>query len=747
MAICRIPLRLRVLVRYLLGSRYAPGSEKSPVNQLQSSRMNLSAAERHWLPVFGKTGKLAMKWSTWLNRHTYPVIEKTFEGIAQTRVQILQSWTSSHWEHLTQLAGQLGSAPGAHSSELLSRKRAQSPDFSELFILDAQGQVIASTHQPHIGGRHAEARALAEGLRQPFLHGPYRDAMTLSIGASTSKFHDAVTLMFYLPLQANGQVLGCLCGRVPNDVLGDLIQREAGHIYPESGDNYLFMVESRFDAHVAQGTALSRSRFEDSTFSHGENLRGGIHTDYGVVRVREHTELELRFTDPATGQLHPGVRETIRQGSNLFVCYPGYSDYRHIPVIGKGVTFQLAGSPDRWGMMCEADLEEVYRRRSLSFALMRTYLATVTVLFVLGGLIQAYAGLSNTQINLVQGALLLLGAWSFATFGPKRLAARMQEMTEVIRTIAEGGGNLRQRLDTSRMAQDESGDLGRWVNSFIDSLDGVVGQVIQVSQHVRHDNDLMLERTSDASQTTAEVAELVHHMLLLVEEQLGEIQQASMNAEEMKAAMDDVMSRARERFETVRQSTQSIRDVVESSASSVQQLDSRMGEIGQIVGLITDITTQTNLLALNAAIEAARAGEHGRGFAVVAGEVRNLAQRTASAAEDIHRMVGSLQKETLQAVSFMERGVMNVDSSLQLTEQASSENLHLHQTVGRMFDIIKQLNERSLEYGQTIRGVNQASSEMGQTLGVLQDSAARVRHTSGKLQHLVGQFKVSLKAA
>src|SRR5690606_4160661 len=115
------------------------------------------------------------------------------------------------------------------------------------------------------------------------------------------------------------------------------------------------------------GTALSRSRFEDNSFSLGDNLKQGVRTAFGVVRVQQHTELELRFTDPANHELHAGVRETIRRGENTLVTYPGYADYRHIPVIGKGVTFQVPGSPDRWGMMCEADLEEVYRRRPLAF--------------------------------------------------------------------------------------------------------------------------------------------------------------------------------------------------------------------------------------------------------------------------------------------------------------------------------------------------------------------------------------------
>jgi hypothetical protein len=299
-----------------------------------------------------------------------------------------------------------------------------------------------------MSGPHAAA--LAQGRRQRFLLGPYRDTRTLQLGARSSAFHDAVTLLFMLPLRLHDQPDACLCARLPNDVVGDLIQREAGHIFHESGDNYLFMVQSRFDPAIAPGTALSRSRFEDRTFSGGDNLKDGVKTAYGVVRVQQHTELELVFNDPATGQLHPGVRETIRHGENLFVTYPGYADYRHIPVIGKGIRFQLPGSPDVWGIMCEADLAEVYRYRSVSQQLLKGFVGVQAGLLALGYAAQSLLA-PSPAVQLLLGSLLLLaGAVLYRQGYTRPLAQRLRGISGMVRNIAEGDGNLTLRVERQR---------------------------------------------------------------------------------------------------------------------------------------------------------------------------------------------------------------------------------------------------------------------------------------------------------
>lgn len=710
---------------------------------LKSTAMQLSAAERHWLPWFGPTGKLAMRRACWLNRRTLPVVEQTFESIAEIRVRLLTGWAQAKWDMLADLAQQVGESFPDCDRALLEHKRRQAQDLSELALIDLEGRVTCSTAAARTGCQDLNSKAVSAGLQAPFLHGPYIDPVTLELGASSSRFHDEVTLMFYQPVKQDGVVVGALCARVPNDVLGDLIQREAGHIFPESGDNYLFMVESRFDPTIEAGTALSRSRFEDGTFSHGENLKSGIHTAWGTVKVNRHTEFEIRFTDPATGQLHPGVRETIRKGGNLFVAYPGYSDYRHIPVIGKGVTFSMPGSQDRWGMMCESDLEEVYRRRSLSVRMMTSLAGSLAVGLGASYGLQYWLNLPALPGMLLNFVFVMLSVMLFWQVGIRPLSRRLGAMTEVIRNLAEGQGNLSQRLDSDRIVADETGDMARWINSFVDNLDGIVAQVIRAADDVGENSQTMQARNRIALDSATSVDEAAETMLSLVESQLVAISQASGTAEVMKSAMEEVVAKAREQFESVRSGTQAIRDIVQTSARRVQALNQRTVEIDEMVALITDITAQTNLLALNAAIEAARAGEHGRGFSVVADEVRALAARTETAAHEISARIERIQKESVDAVRFMEAGVEDVDRSLQLAEQSTSDNTELHDSVAQMFDIIKHIDRHSQEHGGHARSVAEITTRMHQAVGELQLSSDQVKGTAAKLQQLVGAFEVS----
>ncbi|CAK0741561.1 methyl-accepting chemotaxis protein [Gammaproteobacteria bacterium] len=714
--------------------------------------MALTASERGWLPWLGKTGKLAMGWSSFLNRHTYGVVEHTFEGIADTRKEILTHWVTGHWDYLQRLALMISSEFSNISAAVLLDRRKHAPDFSELYVTNAQGKILASTHALHVGRQDTNPRAHSEGLKAPFLLGPYSDPETLVLGPSVSKFHDAVTLMFYQPISLGGQTLGCLCGRIPNDVMSDLIQREAGHVYRDSGDNYLFMVESRFDPTIKPGTALSRSRFEDDSFSLGDNLKQGVRTDFGVVRVAKHTELELIFTDPATRALHPGVRETIRRGENIFVTYPAYSDYRHVPVIGKGITFQLPGSSDRWGMMCEADLEEVYRRRSINYKLMRLALLVGGSIWFALNVLWYQVHLDEYTMQAIIVGLLAIGAATFYTVGLNPIIRRLETMTKFFLQVAECGATLKNRIDLDSFHADESGELGRWINSFVDKMDDTVDRVLVVAGQVSNSS-------ADLVQISAQVADGSHRQSISaqstasnVEQLTATIQRVAEQVENTHSISTRASNLSREGYEVVQRASNEMIKIAESvnhSSKLISQLGERSGEISGIVRVIKDIAEQTNLLALNAAIEAARAGEQGRGFAVVADEVRSLAERTAKSTAEITRMISAIQNETRQAVTNMEQCSSQAQEGVKLATKAADSLGQINQGANETLQMVRSIADATREQNsagqEIVRNVEGIAAMAKQNnISVIRSSASahNLEQFAADLQNAVSKFTV-----
>jgi methyl-accepting chemotaxis protein len=316
-------------------------------------------------------------------------------------------------------------------------------------------------------------------------------------------------------------------------------------------------------------------------------------------------------------------------------------------------------------------------------------------------------------------------------------------MTSVIRVIAEGGGNLRQRLEPSRLANDETGEMGRWINSFIDNLDGTVGQVIDVSAEVRETKSKLVQRNDQFSTTSTAVLDAIEQLLAQIEQQLGEIQQASHTVEELRSGMDTVAEKTRGQFQIVREQTQTIRSSINSSVTTIRTLNQRAEEIGNVVSLIGSIADQTNLLALNAAIEAARAGDQGRGFAVVADEVRNLAGRTSSATSDIRQMIESIQQNAREAVTTMESGIQGVEEGLQSAENAAADNSGINHIVTSMLGALEQIANGSDSHLASAQGVATITRELKLSVSDLKAGTHSVSNSANRLEKLVGQFQVS----
>jgi methyl-accepting chemotaxis protein len=228
-----------------------------------------------------------------------------------------------------------------------------------------------------------------------------------------------------------------------------------------------------------------------------------------------------------------------------------------------------------------------------------------------------------------------------------------------------------------------------------------------------------------------EIAKGNEHLSSRTSEQAASLEETSSAMEEMTATMKQNADNARQ----ANQLAVAARDVASKGGAVTTKAVEAMGEINKsstkiadIITVIDEIAFQTNLLALNAAVEAARAGEHGRGFAVVAAEVRNLAQRSATAAKEIKGLI----KDSLQRVT---------DGS-ELVNHSGKTLMEIVTSVKRVTDIIAEITAASQEQASGIDQVNASIMQLDQTT---QQNAALVEETTAASQSMREQSKALMK--
>ena len=314
---------------------------------------------------------------------------------------------------------------------------------------------------------------------------------------------------------------------------------------------------------------------------------------------------------------------------------------------------------------------------------------------------------------------LALAAWlSFSLI--RAIVRPLDEAVKLARAVAEG--DLTQNIDVH--STDEIGQLMQALKDMNDSLVRVVGQVRTGTDTVATASSQIAAGNLDLSSRTEEQASSLEETASSMEELTSTVKQ---NAENARQANQLVVSTS----DIAVKGGQVVGQVVDTMAS----IKDSSRKISDIIGVIDGIAFQTNILALNAAVEAARAGEQGRGFAVVASEVRNLAQRSASAAKEIK--------------SLIEDSVGKVDAGGKLVDEAGKTMGEIVSSVKRVTDIMSEIAAASQEQSSGIEQVNQAIAQMDQ---VTQQNAALVEEAAaaaeslqdqaGKLTEAVSVFKL-----
>ncbi len=201
------------------------------------------------------------------------------------------------------------------------------------------------------------------------------------------------------------------------------------------------------------------------------------------------------------------------------------------------------------------------------------------------------------------------------------------------------------------------------------------------------------------------------------------------------------------------QTTRSMRIASDAASKAGKANDTIVGlskgaqKIGQVIGLINDIAEQINLLALNATIEAARAGESGKGFAVVASEVKNLAEQTAKATEEISSIVKEIQGETSHTVEFIQDISLTVKEMNEISTNISSSVEQQGASTREIARNIQEVAVHTNDVSKNVTVVSAASLENGSSAEEMLNECSELAKQSKKLNHEVSRFLEMLKAA
>ena len=378
-----------------------------------------------------------------------------------------------------------------------------------------------------------------------------------------------------------------------------------------------------------------------------------------------------------------------------FAAWMTASDNLGVDMIGNAMRAIQSGQWDDANLMLGKQINPTYNKSTEAFGALQKLMSDRNIRQG-KELHQELAMLNAVVIAAIVVAILLSIGAAFYLVGA--INTPLMQAVAVARRVADGDLSLQAPVKSTN----EFGQLLAALRDMTASLAGIVKDVRSESEVIATASTQIAAGNMDLSSRTEQQASAIEETAASVEELTSTVRQNAENARqanELAASATQIATRGG--------------TVVTEVVGTMGEINASARKIVDIIGVIDGIAFQTNILALNAAVEAARAGEQGRGFAVVATEVRNLAQRSASAAKEIKELIGD--------------SVSKVDAGTRLVDQAGATMEEIVQSVRRVAGIMGEISVASAEQSSGIEQIHQAISQMDQ---VTQQNAALVEEAA-----------------